>query len=232
MATQFMCADFHGVFLYKGRVTVLPTEDNIIGDIYEYNKNLHIYLSTPENPEGEWLSFSNTELASRISIVTIDNIDYVALDGQPLCPLAALQAHESADAERWQLQADSDAAMLAQFATIAQNIYDGSQPPVDTTQPTTIIGTGGLISLGASDGYTITQNGYIQCVYKTIIGAVIIVNVNDVPVFTTAIGLLGSHTSDYIQVSTGDIITSSGLLSLGGGLNVTFYPNKQTSSES
>lgn len=139
----------------------------------------------------------------------------------------ALDSHIRDDAKRWQLQADVNASMDARIIELAQQVYDGTIPQMDESNPTVIIGTGGLIDLGSSDSYTIVKNGYIRCVYQTILGAAISVLVNGVSVFDVLVGLLGTQASDFIQVSTGDVITSIGTLSLGGGLNVTFYPNKE-----
>ncbi len=140
--------------------------------------------------------------------------------------------HISSDDDRWNTTLDSFVKIEARLKKYAQDLYAGTIPVYDYSNPTTIIGTDGLIKVGSGQEYTITGNGAINCQVGGLLGTAILVKINDVVVWTSPTVVLGikvggdNNPSDDIQVSTGDIITTEGLLGVGQTLNITFYPNK------
>ncbi len=124
---------------------------------------------------------------------------------------------------------DNMARMYARLLEEAQKIYDGSTPKLDYTQPLVVLGTGGLITLGDNNGWTATSNGGIVVTYSATLGAAKILLVDGVQRWQAVLALLGASTtkspSEPIQVSTGQVVTVTGLVGLVESLDVTFYPN-------
>ncbi len=121
-------------------------------------------------------------------------------------------------------------AVYAAAIEAAKEIYAGTGDlNYDFTQPTKVVGKDGIIAVGGSEGYTFTANGAIVVTYSALIGAAKSVLVDDVVVWETVLSLLGANTtkspSDPIKVSTGQVVTTSGLLGVAESLDVTFYPN-------
>lgn len=145
---------------------------------------------------------------------------------------------DSLTAKRMQALMDfivqSNAATLNTAIEQAKAIYAGTDTlNYDLTNPTTIIGNGGIITVGGGQDFTITQNGAIQCQASAVLQAksVVITYANGDPSTTwTApllLGLVGSkNPSDFYRVSTGDVVSLTGVLGVGDTINVTFYPNK------
>ncbi len=112
----------------------------------------------------------------------------------------------------------------------AKEIYEGTGSlNYDMTQPTKVMGTGGLITLGGSEGFTVPQNGCLIVTYSALVGAAKSILVDGDVVWSAVLSLLGASTtkspSDPIRVNTGQVVTSTGLVGVGEALDVTFYPN-------
>lgn len=144
----------------------------------------------------------------------------------------ALQSHIDGDLLRWQQSLDANVKLRADMMAYAQNLYSGTVPVYDYTIPQKIYGTGGLVNLLNGDSYTVPQNGAIVCEVGGLLGLAVVVQVNGNTVWTSPVMLLGAqisgdtNPSSEIQVSTGDIVTTTGVLGVGQVLDITFYPNK------
>ncbi len=145
-----------------------------------------------------------------------------------------LSSHIIGDQSRWQQNTDAHVALEARVKTYAEQLYAGSTPVYDYSQPTTVIGDGGLISLTTTDSWTATSNGAIICEVGGLLGVAMVVQKNGGTIWTSPVFLLGlqisgdSNPSPEIQVTTGDIVSVVGVLGVGQTLNITFFPNKGT----
>lgn len=124
----------------------------------------------------------------------------------------------------------SISSVYASAIEAAKEIYTGTgNLNYDMTQPTKVIGTGGLITLGGSEGFTVPQNGCLIVTYSALVGAAKSILVDGDVVWSAVLSLLGASTtkspSDPIRVNSGQIVTATGLLGVGEALDVTFYPN-------
>lgn len=140
---------------------------------------------------------------------------------------SSLTGHIEGDSLRWQQIGDAIASMYGSMVEVAQEVYAGTLPEMDTTRPTQIYGSGGLLTLDAGGQWTAPVNGFIVVVYQAILGVAPVLLKNDTAVDYGSLSILGSGTpSAPIQVNSGDVLTATGSLGLGSSFNVTFYPNK------
>ncbi len=152
---------------------------------------------------------------------------------------ADLTTHKEDGQIRWQAITDSlvdlKAQLIAEAYKIAADVYEGIEPTYDMTKPTVIIGNNGLIDLASQTSYTCVANGAIICGCNAILGVAKVITITYLAggstTWTSPLSVLGlpvggdANPSNPMQVSTGDVISVSGVLSLGETLNVTFYPN-------
>ncbi len=143
-----------------------------------------------------------------------------------------LDDHIDTDNPRWASVLDLINANNALLLKQVQDMMSGTALPIDYNSPQTIIGTNGLLNLGGSNSWTATQNGAIicSCVGLLSVAVSIIVMRGGNTVFTwtspVLLGLGSQNPSDPFQIETGDIITTSGLLSVGSSVSCIFYPVK------
>ncbi len=146
------------------------------------------------------------------------------LDGYT--PIETHIAHEKKDSTRWQQQSDIEAKMIAMMYRIAQEVYAGTTPQYDYSNPMLVFGNGGLLTLGGGQSWDAPSNGKIVVLYNAILGVAPILKVNDDTIDYGGVSVLGSGDPYDHRVNAGDSITATGSLSLGSSFNVTFYPNK------
>ena len=122
--------------------------------------------------------------------------------------------------------ADQTTSNYALIVKVAQDVYNGTTPQIDTSQGTTVFGNGGLLTLGGGGSFTVPENGAIVVSYTAVLGIAPTLTVNDVAVDYGGVSFLGNGEPTEIRVNGGDVVTASGSLGLGSSFNVTFYPNK------
>lgn len=150
----------------------------------------------------------------------------VALEQRMAAQEQSFGDHVSGDNLRWQQFADTMTLMRAEFVKIAQEVYEGTAPDMDTANPTQIFGTAGLLTLGSSNTYQVPINGWIIVSYSAVLGVAPILLIDGNSVDYGGLSLLGSGVTSEIQVNAGQQISATGVLGLGSSFNVTFYPNK------
>jgi hypothetical protein len=185
-----------------------------------------VYISDSEPPSLVLVNSAQNLTSIPYEKQTDGSID---IDVKWLC--LQLVRHIQNDLDRWQNALDTIIASENRMMALIQSISATSVGNYDYSNPTVIVGTGGLISVSQNRSVTIPANGAIKCNIGGLLSTSIVVNRNDSPIWTSPILLLGStigdpNPSDYIPVAAGDIVTVSGSLGLGQVLNVTFYPNK------
>lgn len=140
--------------------------------------------------------------------------------------------HVDSDQARWQTTLDAQVAQEARLKQWCQDLILGSTPILDYGNPTLVMGAGGLVNLLDGQEWTAPYNGAIVCSSGGLLSVAYSVLVNGVSVWESPIYLLGAKIggddtpSTEIPISSGDVVTASGLLSLGSPINVTFYKNK------
>lgn len=209
---------------------VEDTKTNVVDIENQIKTNSTLLTTMSQNIQDIENSINDIRVMNfQLLMEKLDNvITAITTQSNTYTPLSVFNNHEEMDSERWQLQADSDANLITEIVKQLQALYDSNNTSlsIDYANAVTIIGTNGVLNLLGGGEYNVTSNGYIVCTYKTIIGAIVNVTKNDEPVFTTTLDILGSKISDFIPVTIGDRISANGLLSLGGGLTVVFYPTK------
>ncbi len=106
---------------------------------------------------------------------------------------------------------------------VAQEVYDGATPKLDMDNGVTVLGTGGVLTLGGGEEWTVPSNGAIVCTFIAVLGlSSATVSVDGSEVFSSV--LLGGK-SKTVPVTTGQKVTYTGGLSVIGGLSVKFYEN-------
>ncbi len=125
---------------------------------------------------------------------------------------------------------DAISKSYAASVQAARKIYLGTGSlNYDFTQPTVVIGTDGLITLGDAGGWTALLNGAIVITYSAVVGAAKTVTVDDETVWSATLSILGASTtkspSDPIRINAGQVVRATGLLGLAESLDITFYPN-------
>lgn len=187
---------------------------------------------TPVTDLSAYYTTTQTQDAIRTAIQTA-LANYVENDANAL---HQLQNHITDDQARWESTLDLIVSAIAEAKAYAQKLYEGTTPVYDYAAPTTIVGTGGLISLVDVREYTFTGNGAITCQVGGLLGVAMTVTVTKAaggtatwtsPIFVLGLQISGDkNPSDEIQVSTGDVVNVVGVLGVGQTLNITFYPNK------
>ncbi len=174
------------------------------------------------------ISGNNGELSGE----TVGENTYLNFNGKRLAYSEALNTHIEEDAQRWQTMNDLIIKGLADVKQYCQELYEGTTPTYDYSQPTVVIGSNGLITVADGNEWTATGNGAIICSVGGLLGTSIIVKINDIDVWTSPISVLGlpvggdENPSVEIRINSGDVVSTSGLLGVGQSLNITFYPNK------
>lgn len=145
--------------------------------------------------------------------------------------ITALANHITDDQSRWQSLVDLIANNTADMKEWVKGQIAGTNPAYDYNSGTTVIGDGGLLNIAISGSEWIAPvNGAIVCSIGGLLslGASILVNgtsVWDSPVYLLSIQVGGdTNPSPEIEISAGDRISLSTVLSLGTALNVKFYP--------
>lgn len=190
---------------YTATISAKPDDINEVVTI----ESLYNELKTLEDTSIDTLSNTVTQLQSTIATLQ-QQLDDTTNN---------LTLHVAHDADLYQ-------AILVAAREEAQEVYNGSQPPLSTTG-TTLVGPGGLLTLGGNETYTAPENGGITITFSAVLAlGTVQVLVNGVSVFdSSAISLLSVPPPKTVRVNGGDIITTTGALGLLSSLSVVFYPN-------
>ncbi len=149
---------------------------------------------------------------------------------------AALNTHIDSDEQRWQTTVDSAAQMQANILDQVQKMILGTSMPLDYANPQTVVGTNGFLTLGQTNTWQVPYNGAIVCSAGGALTTSVTVMVMDgsavtqewiSPTYVLGLPVGGDKIpSNYIPVEAGNIVTTSGLLTLGSPISVIYYPNK------
>ena len=143
-----------------------------------------------------------------------------------------LNSHIQSDEGRWQSTLDYMVALEARLKQYVEDRIAGVTFPVDYGNPTLVMGNGGLVNLLDGQEWTAPVSGAIVCASGGLLSVAYQVQIDgtgiwDSPLYALGIKIGGGDSpSPDIPINAGQVVTASGLLSLGSPINVTFYRNK------
>ncbi len=195
-----------------------PTIANI-----SYAINLTLATSSLGFTEAEVVSIVNESMSGFADFATHSEVNKIQSN---------LDTHIASDEGRWQSTLDFSVAMEARLKQYVEDRIAGVIFPVDYGNPTLVMGNGGLVNLLDGQEWTAPTNGAIICATGGLLSVAYQVQINntgvwDSPLYALGIKIGGDDSpSPEIPINAGDVVTASGLLSLGSPINVTFYRNK------
>jgi hypothetical protein len=224
--------DFVTLIDLQNVITVMGSGSHII-PLYYTTQDLQDGLINNTVVPGNVVFVTDAEPQSLVLVNSDKSLTYIPYE-QPeegiieinvkwLC--LQLLRHIKNDESRWQNMLDAIVISENKIMALIQSISSSSVDNYDYSNPTTIIGTDGLITVGQNKSATITANGAIKCSVGGLLSAVIDIKINDVTVWSSPLSIVGNtNSSGYIVVSEGDVVSTNGVLGLGQVINVTFYP--------